>query len=108
MGPYWTLPSENTLDRASAMLPKLMYARLDEIGIDYALMYPSLGLSVLATVDDEVRQAAARALNIMYAEVYDGFRDRLEPVAVIPNFNPEEAVAEVRYAVGTLGLKSSW
>ena len=72
VGPYWTLPSENTLDRASAMLPKLMYSRLDEIGIDYALMYPSLGLSVLAMVDDEVRQAAARALNIMFAEVYDG------------------------------------
>ena len=33
-------------------------------------------------------------------------RDRLEPVAVIPTFTPEEAIAELDYAVGTLGLKA--
>jgi hypothetical protein len=31
-------PTKNTVDRATAMLPELMYKRLDEIGIDYALL----------------------------------------------------------------------
>ncbi len=28
--PWWALPSENTLDRATAMLPRLLHERLDE------------------------------------------------------------------------------
>ncbi len=31
------------IDRATTMLPQLMYERLDEIGLDFALVYPSLG-----------------------------------------------------------------
>ena len=61
---------------------------------------------MLAVPDDEVRRAVVRALNTYYAEVYAGYRDRLEPVAVIPTFTPEEAVEELDYAVGTLGLKA--
>jgi len=100
------LPAANTLDRMTVSLPKLLYSRLDEIGIDFALLYPSFGLTILGFPDDEVRQATARALNRYYAEAFSGYRDRLEPVAVIPTFTPEEAVAELRYAVGELGLKA--
>ena len=39
--PWWTGPTRNTLDRATAMFPKLLYQRLDEIGLDYALLYPA-------------------------------------------------------------------
>ncbi|MBK7948114.1 MAG: amidohydrolase family protein [Deltaproteobacteria bacterium] len=102
----WGIPTENTLDRATAMLPGLMYERLDELGIDYAILYPTYGLAVTALDDAEVRCAMARAFNRYYAEAYQGFRDRLEPVAAIPTFTPEEAIAELDYAVGTLGLKS--
>ena len=42
--PWWALPSANTLDRATAMLPRLLNSRLDEMGIDYAIAYPTLGL----------------------------------------------------------------
>jgi hypothetical protein len=87
------LPAENTLDRMTVTLPRLLYERLDEIGIDFSLLYPSFALTLLAHPDDEVRQAGARALNRYYAEVFDGFRDRLEPVAVIPTFTPDEAIA---------------
>jgi predicted TIM-barrel fold metal-dependent hydrolase len=100
------LPAANTLDRMTVTLPELLYRRLDEIGIDFALLYPSLGLTILSYTDDELRQATARALNTYFAEVYAGYRDRLEPVAVIPTFTPEEAVAELDHAVGTLGLKA--
>src|SRR5882724_2790447 len=33
---FWFLPTRNTLDRATAMLPRLMYERLDDLGLDFA------------------------------------------------------------------------
>ncbi len=103
---FWTIPTENTLDRVTAAVPALMYQRLDEIGIDFALMFPTRGLSVARIRDDEDRRLCARALNTYYARAFEPFRDRLEPVAVIPSFTPEEACAELDYAVGELGLKT--
>ena len=37
---FWALQSRNMLDLASAMLPNLLYRRLDEIGLDFSVMYP--------------------------------------------------------------------
>ena len=102
----WGIPTKNTLDRATVMLPELQYRRLDELGIDFAVLYPTYGLPVKALPNDELRCALARAMNRYYAEVYADFRDRLEPVAAIPTFTPEEAVAELNHAVGALGLKA--
>ena len=95
------------LDRMTVILPKLLHRRLEEIGIDFALLYPTSGLSVLSNPDDELRQAAARALNTYYARAFGEYRDRLEPVAIIPTFTPAEALAELDHAVGTLGLKAA-
>ena len=94
------------LDRMTVLLPKLLYRRLEEIGLDFALLFPTSGLSVLSNPDDELRQAASRALNTYYARVFADYRDRLEPVAVIPTFTPDEAVAELDHAVGVLGFKA--
>ena len=102
----WGLPARNTLDRATVMLPDLLYRRLDELGVDFAVLYPTYGLTVTALPDAELRCALARALNRYYAEVFAGYRDRLEPVAAIPTFTPDEAVAELDHAVGELGLKA--
>jgi predicted TIM-barrel fold metal-dependent hydrolase len=102
----WALPTRHTLDRATAMLPDLMYRRLDELGIDFAVLYPTYGLTVTALGVTELRCALARGLNRYYAEAYAHVRDRLEPVAAIPMFTPEEAIAELDYAVGELGLKA--
>ena len=102
----WGIPTRNTLDRATVMLPELQYRRLDELGIDYAVLYPTYGLSVTAIPNDELRGALARAVNRYYAEVYADYRDRLEPVAAIPTFTPEEAITELDHAVGELGLKT--
>ena len=104
---WWGVPTRNTLDRATAMAPKLMYERLDELGLDFALLFPTYGLTVTAFPDDELRRAMARAFNRYYAECYGEYRDRLEPVAAIPMFTPEEAVEELDYAVGELGLKAT-
>jgi len=103
---FYTRPTRNTLDHMTPMLPELLYRRLEEVGIDFALLYPSAGLVGLTIRNDELRQAMARSFNMYYARAYTGYRDRLEPAAVIPTFTPGEAIAELDYAVGTLGLKT--
>ena len=103
---WWGLPTRNTVDRATAMIPELLHRRLDEIGIDVAVLYPTYGLTVTALPDDELRQALARAFNTYMAEAYAPFGDRLVPVASIPMFTPDEALAELDHAVGTLGLRA--
>jgi predicted TIM-barrel fold metal-dependent hydrolase len=103
---YWGLPARNTLDRATCTLPELLYRRLDEIGIDFALLYPTFGLGVTRNTSAEWRQIMARAFNTYYATAFEGYRDRLEPVATIPTNTPEEAITELDYAVGVLGLKA--
>jgi predicted TIM-barrel fold metal-dependent hydrolase len=103
---WWSLPAANTLDRATAHLPRLLYERLDDLGIDFAVLYGSRTLTTTAIKDDEVRQVACRALNAFNAEVYAPYRDRMTPAAHIPMHTPAEAIAELEHAVGTLGLKA--
>ena len=95
---WWGLPSRNTLDRATAIAPDLMRARLDELGIDFAILYGTSALGALSSPDEELRRALARAHNRYYAELFTGHRDRMEPVAVIPMVEPEEALAELDHA----------
>ena len=104
--PWWGIPTRNTLDRATAMLPQLLYERLDQIGIDVAIAYPTYGLTAIHLTDDELRPALSRAFNIYVAEVYAPYRDRILPVACIPTFTPDEAIAELEHAVGELGLRA--
>jgi predicted TIM-barrel fold metal-dependent hydrolase len=103
---WWGIPSRNTLDRATAIAPDLMRARLDELGIDFAILYGTSSLGLLGTPDEELRRAVARAHNRYFAELFCGHRDRMEPVAVIPMVEPQEAIAELDFAVGELGLKT--
>jgi predicted TIM-barrel fold metal-dependent hydrolase len=101
----WGPPHGNALDKATALVPRLRHQRLEEIGIDYSVVYPSSGLAFPHIAPDELRQIACRALNIVNADAYRGLEDRLTPVAVIPMNTPAEAVAELEYAIGKLGLK---
>jgi predicted TIM-barrel fold metal-dependent hydrolase len=104
--PWWGIPTRNTLDRATAMLPQLLYRRLDQLGIDVAITYPTYGLTAIHLADAELRCALSRAFNTYVAEVYAPYRDRLLPVACIPTFTPDEAVAELEHAVRGLGLRA--
>jgi predicted TIM-barrel fold metal-dependent hydrolase len=103
---WWSLPAANSLDRATAHIPKLLYERLDDFGIDFAVLYGSRTLTTTAIRDDEVRQIACRALNAFNAEVYGPYADRMTPAAQIPMHTPEEALAELEHAVGELGFKA--
>ena len=100
---FWTA---NALDRATAMLPKLYHERMDELGLDFSLVYPSTGLGYQMDPDDDLRRILCRAENNYLAEMHRGFEDRILPVAVIPMHTPEEAIDELEYAVGTLGMRA--
>ena len=102
---WWGLPTRNSLDRATAMLPRLMYERLEEMGLDFAIVYPDHALFFPAIRDHELQLAAYRAYNMMAADLFRGLSDRLIPVAGIPMDTPEEAIEELGY-VNTLGLKA--
>jgi len=105
-GPWWGTPAGRTIDLATALFPELLYERLDELGIDFGVVYPSLGLVFLHTPDDRYRRGTCRALNRANAETFAGLADRLTPVAAIPMHTPDEALAELDYAVGELGFKA--
>lgn len=106
VAPWWALPAKNTLDRATSMLPKLLYERLDDFGLDVSILYPTFGLLAPHLEDQEIRLAACRAFNTYHADIFKEYNDRLIPVAVIPMHTPEEAVVELEHAVGTLGMKA--
>lgn len=98
-GPY-------TIDRATTMLPRLYALRLEEAGCDFSTIYPTLGFRIQVHPDDEVRAAACRALNMMYADMFKEVKHKMTPAALIPMHTPQEAIAEVEFAVKTLGLKA--
>jgi hypothetical protein len=60
--PWWSVPPD-ARDRAAACVPGILHRRLDELGIDLSILYPSLGLVLVGLPDDELRQACCRALN---------------------------------------------
>lgn len=102
---FWSFPTRNTRDRATALMPKLLFERMGELGFDYSVMYPTAGLGVALHPDAEVRRAASRAFNIFSAEHFADFADRLTPAAVIPMHHPEEAIEELEFVTRQLGLK---
>src|SRR4051812_15549617 len=42
----WWGVTANTRDKATALLPALLNERMPELGIDFAIMYPTYGLSL--------------------------------------------------------------
>jgi predicted TIM-barrel fold metal-dependent hydrolase len=102
---FWSSPSENVLDRATAMLPRLMYERLDDLGIDFSVVYPTAGLSYHRMQDTRHRRAICRAYNVFTAEQFRGLQDRVIPAAIIPMYTPEEGLEELEFAVTQLGYR---
>ena len=102
---FWNRQAENTLDRATAMMPKMLYQRLDEIGTDFAVIYPTSGLRLPRIKDDETRRAVIRAYNIVSADYFRGLEDRMTPAAIIPMHTPEEAIEELEFVTKQLGSK---
>jgi predicted TIM-barrel fold metal-dependent hydrolase len=102
---FWSRQAENTLDRATAMMPRLLYERLDEIGTDFAIVYPTAGLRVPRISDDATRRAVVRAHNVVTADYFRSLSDRMTPAAIIPMHTPDEAIAELEFVTRELGSK---
>ena len=104
MAPWWALPT-NARDRATGFLPGLLAERLDEIGIDFAVLYSSVGLACIGHPDTAIRTGACRGLNHYLADVTDGYQHLMTATAVVPTTTPDEAIAELEYAVQQLGFR---
>lgn len=106
--PWWARPAKNTLDRATASLPRLLHRRMDELGMDFTVLYPTFGLTEPPRIEEEeVRRIACRALNAFHSDIYRDYGDRMTPVAVIPVHTPQEAMGELEIAVKQQGFKAA-
>ncbi len=103
-GPWWPSPADADY-QATVMAPGLLAESLDELGIDFSILYPSLGLALCTIPDDELRPLVCRAVNTMNAELCRPHSSRITPAAVIPMHRPNEAVMELHHSVEQLGLK---
>jgi len=104
--PWWARVTKNTRDVATYHLPELFYERQAEQGSDYSVLFPNNVLAPLAVKDRGQRTALQRAINHYHADLFRPYSDRLTPVAGIPLNTPEEGIAELEFAVRTLGLKA--
>ncbi|HZP37689.1 MAG TPA: amidohydrolase family protein [Methylomirabilota bacterium] len=102
---FWSSPCENVLDRATAMLPRLLHERLPDLGIDFSVVYPTAGLSYHRMQDTRLRRAICRAYNVFAADQFRGLEDRVIPAAIIPMYTPEEAIEEIEFAATQLGYR---
>ncbi|MDB4955258.1 MAG: amidohydrolase [Myxococcales bacterium] len=104
--PPWGLQTTRPDDIAACMAPALFRRNMDELGIDYAIIYPTLGGAYMRSAPVELRSAVCRAINHFYADNFRDQADRMTPAAIIPMATPEAAIAELDYAIGELGLKA--
>lgn len=102
---FWGRQSVNTRDRATAMMPRMLYDRLDELGIDFGIVYPTAGLGIPRIADDATRRAVIRGFNIVTHDYFKDLSDKLTPAAVIPVHTPDEAIEELEFCVKQLGSK---
>src|SRR3989442_2443861 len=87
------------------MLPRLMYERLDDLGIDFSVVYPTAGLSYHRMQDTRLRRAICRAYNGFTADQLRDLSDRIIPASIIPMYTPDEAIEYIEFAVQQLGYK---
>jgi amidohydrolase family protein len=104
--PWWARVTKNTLDVATYHLPELFYERQAERGSDFSVLFPNNVLAPLGVKDAASRTALQRAINHYHADLWRPYKDRVTPVAGIPLHTPEEGIAELEFAVKTLGLKA--
>ena len=112
---WWHSPTKNTLDRATAALPKLLYERLDDIGLDFTVLIDTVvGMEVhrigseaqVSWADPEARQVRNRAINAYRADICRDYSDRMTPVARVTMENPQVAIEDLEEAINGLGMKT--
>ncbi len=102
----WWLSPTDTYDRATIMMPNLLKTRMDDLGIDFATMYSSIGLNFHRIRSEDMRKAVVRAYNIMARDFFVGHEDRMTPVACIAPLTPQEGIDELNFIKKELKLKA--
>ncbi|MFN0300068.1 MAG: hypothetical protein ACKVQU_06905 [Burkholderiales bacterium] len=46
-------PAKNTLDRATATMPRLFRARMDDFGLDFSIVYPTFAFGTMRDDDED-------------------------------------------------------
>jgi len=80
----WGRQALNTRDRATAMMPRMFYERMEELGIDFGIVYPTAGLGIPRIADDATRRAVIRGFNVVTHDYFKDLSDKLTPAAGIP------------------------
>jgi predicted TIM-barrel fold metal-dependent hydrolase len=99
----WHVPA-STEYYATVASPARYYQRLGEAGIDFAVLYPTVGIGLLQVLDDECRVTLCRLYNEFMAAQYRSYGDRFTVAALIPMHRPDEAIEAMRHA-RALGAK---
>jgi predicted TIM-barrel fold metal-dependent hydrolase len=100
---YWGVPTSG--DRIATLVPRVFRESLDDWGIDVAVVYPTIGLTLPRDVGDpELSTAAIKAYNVMVKEVFAPYADRVIPVGVVSLATPQEAIDQLEHA-HSIGLR---
>jgi predicted TIM-barrel fold metal-dependent hydrolase len=101
--PYWGVPTSK--DRIATLVPRVFRESLDSWGIDVAIVYPTVGLTLPRDVGDpELSNVAINAYNLMVKELFAPYTDRVIPVGVVSLVNPTDAIAQLEHA-HSIGLR---
>jgi predicted TIM-barrel fold metal-dependent hydrolase len=99
----WHVPASSDY-YATVTSPARYHERLGEAGIDFAVLYPTMGISLLQILEDERRVTLCRLYNEFMTEQYRAYNDRFTVAALLPMNTPAEGIASMEHAVG-LGAK---
>ena len=100
---YWGVPTSR--DRIATLVPRLFRESLDEWGIDVAVVYPTIGLTLPRDVGDpELSTCAIKAYNLMAKELFAPYSDRVIPAGVVSLADPAEAIVQLEHA-HSIGLR---
>ena len=91
-------------DQRPAVGPKGWLDFLDDVGIEWTVLYPTTALAYGKIVSLDYAVAVSRAYNDWLYETYVKFNPRFKGMALIPMQDPEEAAKELRRAVTELGM----
>lgn len=99
----WHVPAR-TEYYATVTSPKRYHERISEAGIDFAVLYPTMGIGLLQLEDEEQRVMLCRLYNEFMSEQYRPYGDRFTVASLVPMHTPAEAIAALEHARG-LGAK---
>jgi predicted TIM-barrel fold metal-dependent hydrolase len=77
---------------------------MDQIGLEYAVLFPTTGQRIGRIVDRDYAVGAARAYNDWLAETYLQRDSRFKGIGILPMHDAEAALEELRRAFTKLGM----